>query len=70
MTILTFKLGAKLATALCLPFLLGGCVTAAQYASRDAGFTNVSARTSEATGKQAVWVQNRAMSRRRCRLRS
>lgn len=60
MTILTFKLGAKLATALCLPFLLGGCVTAAQYASRDAGFTNVSARTSEATGKQAVWVQNRA----------
>ncbi|QCL96509.1 TolC family protein [Agrobacterium tumefaciens] len=60
MTILTFKLAAKLATALCLPFLLGGCVTAAQYASRDAGFTNVSARTSEATGKQAVWVQNRA----------
>lgn len=60
MTILTFKLGAKLATALCLPFLLGGCVTAAQYASRDAGFANVSARTSEATGKQAVWVQNRA----------
>ncbi|SCY71714.1 TolC family protein [Rhizobium sp. NFACC06-2] len=60
MTILTVKLGAKIATALCLPFLLGGCVTAAQYASRDAGFTNVSARTSEATGKQAVWVQNRA----------
>ncbi|MBW9073966.1 TolC family protein [Agrobacterium tumefaciens] len=60
MTILTFKLGAKLATTLCLPFLLGGCVTAAQYASREAGFTNVSARTSEATGKQAVWVQNRA----------
>ena len=60
MTILTFKLGAKLAATLCLPFLLGGCVTAAQYASRDAGFTNVSARTSEATGKQAVWVQNRA----------
>ncbi|NTE83693.1 TolC family protein [Agrobacterium tumefaciens] len=60
MTILTFKLGAKLATALCLPLLLGSCVTAAQYASRDAGFTNVSARTSEATGKQAVWVQNRA----------
>ncbi|UXT43675.1 TolC family protein [Agrobacterium leguminum] len=59
MTILTFKLGAKLAATLCLPFLLGGCVTAAQYASRDAGFTNVSARTSEATGKQAVWVQNR-----------
>ncbi|MCZ7495483.1 TolC family protein [Agrobacterium rhizogenes] len=60
MTILTFKLGAKIATTLCLPFLLGGCVTAAQYASREAGFTNVSARTSEATGKQAVWVQNRA----------
>ncbi|MGV1956757.1 TolC family protein [Agrobacterium sp. 22-214-1] len=60
MTTLTFKLGARLATTLCLPFLLGGCVTAAQYASRDAGFTNVSARTSEATGKQAVWVQNRA----------
>ncbi|NTB95118.1 TolC family protein [Agrobacterium tumefaciens] len=59
MMILTFKLAAKIATALCLPLLLGGCVTAAQYASRDAGFTNVSASTSEATGKQTVWVQNR-----------
>lgn len=50
----------KLASALCLPVFLGGCITAAQYAARDAGFANVSSRTSEATGKQAVWVQNRA----------
>lgn len=54
-----FKLGAKLAAVLSMPVFLGGCVSAAQYASRDAGFSNVSAKTSEATGKQTVWVQNR-----------
>lgn len=60
MTRRAFKLGVKLAAVLSLPVFLSGCVTAAQYASRDAGFSNVSAKTSEATGKQTVWVQNRA----------
>lgn len=60
MTRRAFKLGVKLAAVLSLPVFLSGCVTAAQYTSRDAGFNNVSAKTSEATGKQTVWVQNRA----------
>ena len=58
-----FKLGAKLAAVLSMPVFLGGCVSAAQYAGRDAGFTTVSAKTSEATGKQTAWVQNRAEAR-------
>jgi outer membrane protein TolC len=43
------------------PLVLGGCVTAqnvAPYSALDAGFTTVSAKTSEATSKQTVWVQN------------
>lgn len=63
MTPRALKRGAKLAAVLSMPLFLGGCVSAAQYAARDAGFTNVSAKTSEATGKQAVWVQNRAEAR-------
>ncbi|MBW9070693.1 TolC family protein [Agrobacterium pusense] len=59
MTSRAFKLGAKLAAVLSMPLFLGGCVSAAQYAASDAGFINVSAKTSEATGKQAIWVQNR-----------
>ncbi len=62
MTPQALKRGAKLAAVLSVPLFLGGCVSAAQYAARDAGFTNVSAKTSEATGKQAVWVQNRAQA--------
>lgn len=58
-----FTLGSKLAAILSLPLFLSGCVSAAQYASRDAGFTTVSAKTSEATGKQTAWVQNRAEAR-------
>ncbi|TQN59708.1 TolC family protein [Agrobacterium tumefaciens] len=56
MTIRIFKLAA----ALSFPVILGGCVTAADYTSKNAGFTTVSAKTSEATGKQTVWIQNRA----------
>ena len=56
MTIRLFKLAA----ALSFPAILGGCVTAAEYSSKNAGFTTVSAKTSEATGKQTVWIQNRA----------
>ncbi|MGF0523340.1 TolC family protein [Agrobacterium pusense] len=59
MTPRAFKLSAKLAAVLSMPLFLSGCVSAAQYAASDAGFINVSAKTSEATGKQAIWVQNR-----------
>lgn len=50
--------GKKLAALLALPLLLGGCVSSADYAKQDAGFTAVSARTSAVTSKQTVWVQN------------
>jgi outer membrane protein TolC len=51
---------SKIVAALAVPVVLGGCVAATDYAATDAGFTNVSLKTSEATGKQTVWVQNRA----------
>lgn len=50
----TFKAAATLA----LPLILSGCVTATEYSAKGAGFTSVSLKTSEATGKQTVWVQN------------
>ncbi|MGQ8630197.1 TolC family protein [Agrobacterium sp. DKPNP3] len=56
----SLPLASKLAAILSLPLFLSGCVSAAQYASREAGFTTVSAKTTEATGKQTAWVQNRA----------
>ena len=42
--------------------LLSGCTTSEEllsYAASDAGFATVSAKTSEAIGKEAVWVQDR-----------
>ncbi|QGJ79334.1 TolC family protein [Sinorhizobium meliloti] len=48
----------KLAAALALPLVLGGCVSASEYAAKNAGFSSVEAKTAEATGKQTVWVQN------------
>lgn len=50
----TFKAAATLA----LPLILSGCVSATEYSANGAGFTSVSLKTSEATGKQTVWVQN------------
>ncbi|MDP9809497.1 outer membrane protein TolC [Rhizobium tibeticum] len=50
--------GKKLAALLALPLFLGGCVSSAEYAKKDAGFTAVSAKTSAATSKQTIWVQN------------
>lgn len=50
----------KLTAVLSVPLVLGGCVTATDYTSKNAGFTTVSARATEATGKQTVWIQNRA----------
>ncbi|MQU73577.1 TolC family protein [Sinorhizobium medicae] len=48
----------KLISAVVLPLIAAGCVTT-EYAAKDAGFTNASLKTNEATGKQTVWVQNR-----------
>lgn len=48
----------KMTAILALPLLLGGCVSANEYAANNAGFSSVEAKTTEATGKQSVWVQN------------
>ncbi|WP_105400978.1 TolC family protein [Neorhizobium sp. T7_12] len=48
----------KLMSAVVLPLVAAGCVTT-DYSAKDAGFMNASAKSSEATGKQTVWVQNR-----------
>lgn len=53
----------KLVATLALPLVVGGCVSATEYAAKDAGFPSVEARTSEATGKQTVWVQNQQQAR-------
>ncbi|KOF17190.1 copper resistance protein [Ensifer adhaerens] len=48
----------KMTAILALPLLLGGCVSANEYAANNVGFSSVEAKTTEATGKQSVWVQN------------
>ncbi|CDZ25694.1 TolC family protein [Neorhizobium galegae] len=48
----------KLVSVIVLPLVAGGCV-ATDYAAKDAGFMNASSKSSEAIGKQTVWVQNR-----------
>jgi len=57
MTMMTMR-HIKLISAVVLPLIAAGCVTT-EYAAKDAGFTNASLKTNEATGKQTVWVQNR-----------
>ena len=52
------SLKIKLISTLVLPIFATGCVSTG-YSAKDAGFANASARGSEATGKQTVWVQNR-----------
>ncbi|ASY66930.1 Copper tolerance protein (plasmid) [Sinorhizobium sojae CCBAU 05684] len=49
----------KLVTMITLPLLLGACVSASEYAATNAGFSSVTGKTAEVTGKQTVWVQNR-----------
>ncbi|MDX0973302.1 TolC family protein [Sinorhizobium medicae] len=49
----------KLAATLALPLILGGCVSAAEYSQKNSGFSSVSNKTAEATGKDTVWIQNR-----------
>jgi outer membrane protein TolC len=51
----------RVLSAIVFPLVAAGCV-ATDYAAKDAGFMNASAKSSEATGKQTVWVQNRQQS--------
>ncbi len=53
----------RLVATFALPLLLGGCVSATEYAAKNAGFSSVEAKTAEATGKQTVWVQNQQQAR-------
>ncbi|WOS66748.1 TolC family protein [Sinorhizobium fredii] len=53
----------KLAGTLALPLVFGGCVSASEYAAKNAGFSSVEAKTAGATGKQTVWVQNQQHAR-------
>ncbi|CDZ72836.1 Copper tolerance protein [Neorhizobium galegae bv. orientalis] len=48
----------RLVSAVVLPLAVAGCVTT-DYSAKDAGFATASSKSSEATGKQTVWVQNR-----------
>ena len=57
------KAKMRLAATLALPLVLGGCVTAGEYAVKNAGFSLVAATTAEAAGKQTVWVQNQEQAR-------
>lgn len=41
-----------------IPLILGGCVSSAEYATKEAGFATVSAKVGGAAAKQTVWVQN------------
>ncbi len=47
----------RLISSIVFPLVTAGCVTT-DYSASDAGFTNASLKSSEATGKQTVWVQN------------
>jgi len=49
----------KLAATVALPLILGGCVSAAEYSQKNSGFSSVSNKTAEASGKDTVWIQNR-----------
>jgi outer membrane protein TolC len=51
----------KLMSALVLPVFASGCVGTI-YSMKDAGFTDVAAKSSEVTGKQTAWVQNQQQS--------
>lgn len=46
----------KLISCVILPLVLAGCTT--DYAAKDAGFGNASLGSTQATGKQTVWIQN------------
>ncbi|APO78522.1 outer membrane efflux protein (plasmid) [Rhizobium etli 8C-3] len=46
-----------------IPFVLAGCVSSAEYARNEAGFTTVSSKTAAIASKRTVWVQNQQQAR-------
>ncbi|MDO3435462.1 TolC family protein [Rhizobium sp. CBN3] len=53
----------KLTSVLAFPLVLSGCVTSAEYSSKEAGFASVADKTAIATAKQTVWIQNQVQAR-------
>ncbi|MBY4610881.1 TolC family protein [Rhizobium sp. 9T] len=53
----------RFATMLAFPLILSGCVTGAEYSSKQAGFASVADKTAIVTTKQAVWIQNQNQAR-------
>ncbi|MBX5221859.1 MULTISPECIES: TolC family protein [unclassified Rhizobium] len=53
----------KLTSVLAVPLVLSGCVTGAEYSSKQAGFASVADKTAIATAKQTVWIQNQVQAR-------
>ncbi|ARM91727.1 outer membrane efflux protein (plasmid) [Rhizobium sp. CIAT894] len=53
----------KFVTVLAFPLILSGCVTGAEYASKQAGFASVADKTAIVTTKQTVWIQNQNQAR-------
>ncbi|MBY4631860.1 TolC family protein [Rhizobium croatiense] len=53
----------RFATMLAFPVILSGCVTGAEYSSKQAGFASVADKTAIVTTKQAVWIQNQNQAR-------
>jgi len=53
----------KLAAIAVFPAILGGCVSSAEYAKKEAGFATVSAKTRSVTAKEAVWIQNQQQAK-------
>ena len=53
----------KLMSVLAFPLVLSGCVTGAEYSSKQAGFASVADKTAIATAKQTVWIQNQNQAR-------
>lgn len=53
----------KLAAIAVFPAILGGCVSGAEYAKKEAGFATVSATTRSVTAKEAVWIQNQQQAK-------
>lgn len=53
----------KLAAIAVFPAILGGCVSNAEYAKKEAGFATVSATTRAVAAKDAVWIQNQQQAK-------
>ena len=52
-----------LAVVTAFPIFLGGCVSGANYAGKEAGFSTVSTTTRSVIAKDAVWVQNQEQAK-------